>query len=227
MVRTRELLAAMREATLPQETRRGVRASAADQKRGAVLGYVTQYNKGWTVSVFTRKHPELANLACAYARERFPDFVFTSIMVNEGGSALHIDRANIGPSMIVSLGDHVGGELWQYPDTIIKVHNRLRPCDGLVPHMTMPYRGERFSLVYFNLAGNFPQPERSDARYLRSLGFYKPSDRPDAMGRRPRADLLVDAAAVLRRRGIPAAKIGDYTNASIPSTIYRASRQRT
>lgn len=60
----------------------------------------------------TLEHPELAELLCSYIRRKFPKFVFTSIMVNEGRSALHVDPSNCDLSTIVSFGEHTGGELW-------------------------------------------------------------------------------------------------------------------
>jgi hypothetical protein len=55
-------------------------------------------------------------------------------MVNEGGSTLHVDRNNCGPSLLISLGDHTGGELWQYPGDVLEVHYKATHCNGLLPH---------------------------------------------------------------------------------------------
>ena len=71
----------------------------ADKKRSMCLGYVLQLNRGWVASRKTREHPDLAILLCRFASERYPDFKFSSIMVNVGGSALHVDKGNCGPSL--------------------------------------------------------------------------------------------------------------------------------
>ena len=208
----RALLKALREVKLPLETRRSVRTSDADNKAGAVIGAVIQYYKScWTVGKFTRKHPELAAIACQYAKNFFPHFKFSSVMINKGSSALHVDRMNLGPSVIVSLGDHTGGELWQYPDRVIKIRNKPKLTDGLLPHMTLPYKGERFSLVYFNMYGNRSPLSREDAVFLRSLGFHSVVNNPTSKPL-PRADLLDEAAFTLHKRGISRRAIGDYKN---------------
>ena len=39
-----------------------------------------------------------------------PEFCFTSVQVNKNyASALHVDKNNCGPSLIVGLGDYSGG----------------------------------------------------------------------------------------------------------------------
>jgi len=218
MVTTTELLAALRDVELPFDQRRSVRRSDAHRKLGFCLGYVIQYDRGWTASKFTVKSPELSRLLCRFARERFPDFRFSSIMVNQGASALHVDKGNCGPSLIISLGDHVGGELWQYPGTVLNVKGKLKACDGRLPHITLPFRGERYSIVYFNMKGERMGPTPEKRALLRSCGFNKPplanSDHS------ARTELLPEAAQILRKRwGLPQSYIGDYTNRSLKRVI--------
>ena len=63
-----------------------------------------------TVSPTAR--PNLTKLLVAYGRQNCPGFAFTSIQVNKNyRSALHVDRNNLGKSMIVGLGDYSKGEL--------------------------------------------------------------------------------------------------------------------
>jgi hypothetical protein len=218
-VTPREVLEALREIDLPPDRRRSVRRSDAHQKKGMCLGYVIQYDKGWVLSRWSTKYPELSRLLCRFASERFPDFRFSSIMVNSGASALHVDQGNCGPSLIVSLGDHVGGDLWQFPDTQLRVKDRLVPCEGRLPHITMPFEGERYSVVYFNMKGDREGPESGQRRFLRQCGFHKPPKVPmDAIG--ARTDLLPVAARLLRKHwGLSKKYIGDFTNKSLRPTI--------
>lgn len=60
----------------------------------------------------TRRHPALASLVTAYAKQHFPHFEFGIVQMYSGGSGLHVDQSNGGPSYIVALGGHEGGELF-------------------------------------------------------------------------------------------------------------------
>jgi hypothetical protein len=177
-----------------------------------MLGYVQVYTKGWAASRYTKKCP--AKQVCDFAKAHFPEFHFTGVMVNEGGSALHVDTQNCGESYIVAFGDFEGGELWQYPDCTLDVRAPVK-CDGRLPHMTLPFKGERYSLVFFNLSGNHQAASPADALCLQELGFGRPETRPETKAA-PRKDLLPQAAALLTGRGLV---VGDWQNSGIKSTV--------
>jgi hypothetical protein len=220
----KNILTLLQQVNFPPDKRRSVRAHAKDPKRGFVLGYVVKYDEGWTASRYTQRQPDLAKLLCDYAKEKIPHFKFSSIMVNEGGSALHIDSKNVGPSYIMSVGHHTGGNLWQYPGKELRIKNRLVMCDGLLPHMTLAFEGERFSIVYFNMYGDYKNPSQANYNFLKKLGFHKPkrTERQDS----PRPDLLPEAASLLRRRGVSSKDIGDYLNKRIPSEVMSSRKSR-
>ena len=166
-------------------------------KRGFVLGAVLMYSDTqFRVSQHTYRYKELAKAICKLGRESFPDFPFTSVMVNKGACTLHVDRNNCGPSMICSLGEHTGGELWQWPGDVLDIHNKFKLCDGLLPHATLPFEGERYSLVYYCVKELRTPPCEEDAKLLNSLGFWPMEARPVKAGR-ARLDLLKLAAAKL------------------------------
>jgi len=221
----------------PKERRRSVLKNAQDKKEGFVLGFVLNYARGWCASKATKRYPELARLLCSFVRSRQKSFKFTSIMVNKGTSALHVDTLNCGPSLIISLGDHSGGELWQYhkPDQgkVLTIKNRLVMTDGLLPHMTLPHDGERFSLVFFSMKSKRRQISDEHHTMLKKLGFSSPLKTAQSCDAVPRKDLLPDAAqqlkALLVAKGhSPTAArrhIGDYTNKSIPRRIMLSTRR--
>ena len=161
------------------------------------MGLVLDFSATTLVpSRVTRQKPILARMVCDLARRLFPEFPFTSTMINLGGSRLHIDKNNRGPSMILSLGEHTGGELWQYPGDILDIHMKPTKCDGLLPHVTLPFQGERYSLVYYCINPSRAAPTPSDAEFLKELGFWSLADAPSEAGR-PRADLLSEAAKLV------------------------------
>ena len=155
-VNMEELLQMLRDIDLPKDGRDRVHANDPENvKRGMALGTVVDYAaRHLKISVYTKRHKMLARALCKFARDQFPDFVFTSIMVNKGGSELHVDKNNCGPSVIFSLGDHTGGELWQFNSStwqgdVFEIKNNPTRCDGLLPHATLPFEGERYSVVYY------------------------------------------------------------------------------
>jgi hypothetical protein len=167
-------------------------------KRGFVLGAVLMYSDTqFKVSQHTYRYKELAKALCKLGRESFPDFPFTSIMVNKGACALHVDRNNCGPSMICSLGEHTGGELWQWPGDVIDVHDKFQISNGLLPHATLPLEGERYSIVYYCVRDLRELPCDEDQKLLEGLGFWSLASRPTKVGR-ARIDLLKAAAESLK-----------------------------
>jgi len=217
-----EIVRYLREMDFPRELRRSVLRSDDDAKGGFVLGEVLNFSRGYSVSHMTRRHPALAGLVTAYARQHFPHFKFGTVQVNSGGSGLHVDQSNCGPSYIVALGDHEGGELYQYPTTVLDIREKPAACNGLLPHITLPFVGERFSLVFFTLKVRAKPAAGETLRYLRKLGFHPQSRRRSAacLGH-DRRDLLPDAARRLRAAGISRKHIGDYENRTI-APRYRA-----
>jgi len=219
-----EILRYLRGMNFPRELRRSVLRSNDDPKGGFVLGEALSFSQGYSVSHMTRRHPALASLVTAYAKQHFPHFKFGSVQVNSGGSGLHVDQSNCGPSYIVALGDYEGGELYQYPATVLDIREKPVSCNGLLPHITLPFVGERYSLVFFTLKVRHKAAAGETLRYLRKLGFHPNNRRRDAacLGH-DRRDLLPDAARRLRAAGISRKYIGDYENRNIGQRYRRPS----
>ncbi|CAK0831421.1 unnamed protein product, partial [Prorocentrum cordatum] len=65
------------------------------------------------VSQRTAQHPWLTRLLAGALCAEMPDFPFTSIQLNYNyASRPHVDKNNLGASVIVGFGDYDGGELW-------------------------------------------------------------------------------------------------------------------
>ena len=212
-----EILARLRALKLPEDRRRNVRTDENDKKLGCVLGLIHDYKRNrYISSVHTSKNLELAKLLCDYIKKEHPDFSFTSIQLNSGSSALHVDTMNQGKSMIMSLGEHTGGQLYMYPRTVLDIKNHLQEIDGLLPHMTLPFEGERFSIVYFTLRPcQSSAPNPASQALLDECGFSRlPKTRSKEQ---PKRKLLEEAATILEHElHVPRDCIGDWTNRSIP-----------
>jgi len=88
-----------------------------------------------------------------------PTFQFSTIQINDNTTcAKHIDSNNVGESYIIGIGEYQGGDLrvfgvdgCDYVDVNIK--NKFYKFDGSkFPHMTLPFTGNRFSIVYYNIS---------------------------------------------------------------------------
>ena len=91
----------------------------------------------------------------------------------------HVDGNNIGPSYIISLGKHTGGNLWTADQGIIECHDQWKLFDGNTEHYTTPFKGERISFIAF-AHEQYNKLEAPIAKNLQSLGFTAArSDRKD------------------------------------------------
>eukprot|EP00928_Gymnodinium_smaydae_P032188 TRINITY_DN23378_c0_g1_i1.p1 TRINITY_DN23378_c0_g1~~TRINITY_DN23378_c0_g1_i1.p1 ORF type:complete len:585 (+),score=156.06 TRINITY_DN23378_c0_g1_i1:71-1825(+) len=176
--------------------RKNVIPSGEHAVRGAVCGlYFYSYRLG--ISSFALKRPWLTKLLAAFARAARPDFPFTAIQVNVNYAARpHVDRNNLGRSLIIGLGDYEGGRLWvedaegdeaitmqetirleaaYRTGTVVNgraedVRQRWLEFDGNRLHFTKPFSGTRYSLVYFTCDRVAETPPRI-RKQLRSMGF--------------------------------------------------------
>jgi len=118
--------------------------------RSVTLGEVRNWNTGGKrISNFTINNPELYSLLCEY-RKSITTIPFKSICVNHNTiSESHTDRNNSGVSCIVGLGDYTGGELI-CENTKVNIHNNPIEFDGSkIKHSSLPFTGERYSIIYF------------------------------------------------------------------------------
>jgi hypothetical protein len=212
-----KILELLRSTRFPPDRRRGVRTSNKDPKLGFMLGAVVSYSHGYRLSTMTRKNMDLARLLVKWMKAHHPGFHFTSIQVNKGGSALHVDRSNCGTSVVKGFGRHTGGKLWsmESPRKFRSVaRGRGHVIDGNVPHMNAAHKGERYSVVFFRFKANRAPMPRDQMKIYRGLGF------PDmARGRQsctlPAKRSLPEACRILRALGIPMRQIGDFRNMNI------------
>ena len=133
---------------------------------GFVLGIVTSWagkgeNAGYRkmLSMKTRepKYKKLFRESKKLMRLKDPKFKFTSIQYNKNHrAARHRDAKNTGVSYIVGLGDYTGGELIIFDENEknpVKhdIKGNFNTFDGSkYPHETAPFKGERYTLVFYS-----------------------------------------------------------------------------
>ena len=106
----------------------------------------------------TPKYKELFVEASKLMKSHNPNFKFTSIQFNKNQKTKkHKDGNNVGKTYIIGLGDYSGGDVRLYaPDgksyKDINIKNRWATFDGSeLEHETTPFKGDRYSLVFYNV----------------------------------------------------------------------------
>jgi hypothetical protein len=104
-----------------------------------------------------RQHPELLRALAEFGNIVVPlHWDYNGITLNEGVKAnKHKDSKNLGPSVIIGIGDFTGGDIkvWDKDDAdpkIINLHDQpVMFNGGLLYHQTTPFKGERYTMVFY------------------------------------------------------------------------------
>ncbi len=149
---------------------------------GKCIG-LTVSQRGPCIKVDGAKHRRIITAAARVLDEGgalTEDFTFTSIQVGVNStSGRHCDRNNLGPSIIIGLGDFTGGSFVDASGHHHDLRGKGRLFDGTQPHESTEFRGHRVSVVLFT----YNAVSRIGTQMLQALeniGF-----RPRASGRRP------------------------------------------
>jgi len=148
----------------------------------------------------TFMYPHVMKLMNKYIRDRQPpelkaQFHFTSINMNFGyGAKRHRDGNNVGCSMLAAFGNFQGGGLRYFPDDdksvnkeelqklplkdgiIVDLSKNILLFDGTRCHEVMPFKGERYSLVWFT-AARYWEAGKTTLKKLTDVGFEIPSNK--------------------------------------------------
>ena len=151
------------------------RASNVGESRTLALGML----RG-CMSKAHEKFRNVCKLLCKWAVAMLPHgFKFTTLQVAKNlKTTRHVDKNNISerPSAIISLGKHVGGNLWTAADGELKCRGTWRIFEGHKEHYTMPFwtpplfevDPERFSLVVYSRVKDI---DSSLQAQMRGYGF--------------------------------------------------------
>lgn len=84
---------------------------------------------------------------------------------------MHVDNNNLGASAFVAIGDYTGGELWLHGRGALDAHYKWHIFDGNVAHCTLPWKGNRFSFVFFTQTSHAKCPFAERLFVTATLGF--------------------------------------------------------
>ena len=149
-----QALSKLRATTFPTQSRANVSntASKRNLQRGFAFGGTLTISKGggfMTARSPLEKHRELVVSLCKLARAANPKFTFTTIQVSKSfATALHSDANNLGPSLTTCLGTFSGGHLYVHGIGMVNVHERFYEFNGNVPHLTCPFKGDRYCIIF-------------------------------------------------------------------------------
>lgn len=131
------------------------------------LGGATRGPSRWN-----KKFPELYDSLKKWIKKVKPTFKWTTIQVNKNVvSPPHFDKNNVGPSYIIALGDYTGGEL-VIEGQPFNIKNKWKKFDGRKGHWVKPFKGTRYSLVFFT--HTFKPPTYESRFYtVKKTGLYK------------------------------------------------------
>ena len=138
------------------DSREQAKPPGAKSYVGFALGKVRKLDEGIVPSRFNPRFTSLHTAADALMHAIDPDFKYTSIQVNKNMMCSpHRDSGNAGMSYIIGLGDYTGGDLViTHKDGSSDNHdirNKSLKFDGHEIHHVTPFKGERYSLVFFTV----------------------------------------------------------------------------
>jgi len=104
-------------------------------------------------------NPHLKDIFKEFANLYFPHFNYSQVQMNKNFPCPpHKDSMNIGDSYLCCFGDYIGGKTCIYSDDkIIKYNPQDSPITfngSKLLHWVEPYKGTRYSLVFFNNSKN-------------------------------------------------------------------------
>ena len=147
----KELYEALEAVTLFKRTRRNV---GAEPYRYAVFlkGVYPRSNRNRGLPARANTHfPTVWKLLQSAAG----DFEYTSVIVNKNKQMNpHRDGKNAGESLIFAVGDYTGGELVIEGKKYDIKNNPMRFDGRRQTHWVAPFKGTRYSVVYFKYKRN-------------------------------------------------------------------------
>merc|ERR1712083_455969 len=164
------------------------------------LGVLKMRNGTYRIFDPTTRYEFVTKLVCKWFTDNKPkdmpaDFGFTGININHNyAGRRHRDNGNEGPSAIKAIGSFSGGKLNYFPKDVKKagrrdvtaldekesialdISKRFTLFNGNNAHGVQPFKGDRFSLVFFTTSKFFKIKEK-EVETLKKLGFKAPSNR--------------------------------------------------
>lgn len=163
------------------------------------LGVIRTRNGIYRIFDPTTRYPSVTTLVCQWFHQNkgseIPEkFAFTGININANyAGKRHRDNNNEGPSAIRAVGKFTGGKLDYFPGDVkrpgrasvealdaqdsitLDLTQSLTLFNGNNAHGVQPFKGDRYSLVFFTGSG-YNKIASKERATLTKLGFVVPTD---------------------------------------------------
>jgi hypothetical protein len=159
MVTNGEMLKVLQKTKFPKNTgRKNILKGKQEYSRSLVVGKVKMmYGRGCADSRHNKNFKELHDTTRKFSKTAHPNYRFQAVTINKNhAAAKHVDKNNKGYSYIIGLGNYTGGELVftnpkspHYGSHNIK--NKWLKFRGNTEHYVKPFKGERYTIVYYNI----------------------------------------------------------------------------
>jgi hypothetical protein len=132
-----------------------VKTGTTSQKGARQTSFgITTYLGKKQMSKSTKKYPYMMPLFNKFMKSHYPSFKFKTVYVNKNTiSKEHLDSKNVDESLLVGFGKYTGGKTVIYiNDKPKKFHIKTYSLifDGSeILHKSEPFKGTRYSLVFF------------------------------------------------------------------------------
>jgi hypothetical protein len=180
------------------DTRLNVLPEGVKTIHSDTLGILRMRDGTYRIFDPTTRYEHVTRLICEWfisnmGKEIPVDFGFTGININHNyAGRRHRDANNEGPSAIKAIGKFTGGKLNYFPKDVKKPGRidvaKLDPKDSIAldlskdfalfngnnAHGVQPFKGERFSLVFFTTGKFYKIPDK-EMKALAKLGFKVPT----------------------------------------------------
>lgn len=157
-----KLLELLRITTIPKLGKPGKDGVYNRARKLGSIGRTTTFGFGDTRAgikeyATNRNHPELFRALAEFGNTVVPlNWEYNGITLNHGVKAnKHKDSKNLGPSVIIGIGDFTGGDIrvWDKDDKDpkdINLHDQpVMFNGGLLFHQTTPFKGERYTMIFY------------------------------------------------------------------------------
>ena len=131
------------------------RTGTTNQKDARQTCFGQVYFQGkYKLSKSSEKYTHMMNFFKEFIDSHYPDFNFKGVYVNKNTICKkHLDSKNTGESLLVGFGAYTGGQTKLYIDDKPKSFhiktNSLIFNGSEIPHESDPFKGTRYSLVFF------------------------------------------------------------------------------
>jgi hypothetical protein len=124
-------------------------------------------------SRYNKKFETLYDTLKEFIAKKKPNFKYTTIQVNKNVFCKpHVDKNNVGPSYVIALGDFTGGEL-VVEGNQFNIKNKFKKFDGRKAHWITPFKGTRYSIVFFTHTFKPPHPSVRNIRVTKKHIYNK------------------------------------------------------